>query len=175
MKSDGVTSAALFQSPSNRPYVLCTTSPSNERERNGGEWSYISPVADFPAIVPPELDQNLIALRKAPAIVMGAASPHGDIVALLEQTGKLWLFPTMEIKHGGYPSWEESTILEKRLCEQRRPSNTCLRFHFRQDENRLCLYAVDVKGKVIKKSFDERRSAPLGPEVDGFIPHRLSL
>jgi hypothetical protein len=152
----GVTSVCLFYSPSFRPYVLSTTSPSNERFRNGGEWTYISPVSDTPSGVPEELDQNLWRLRDdAKAILTGAATPNGDVVALLEQTGKVLLFPLGPGRDGGLVNSQEPIKLNKELSKQQKASTTSLRFCTKGTNRQLHLYAIDTKGRVVWKSFEQ--------------------
>lgn len=157
----GVTSARLFYSPSSRPYILSTTSPSNERFRNGGEWTYISPVSDTPSRVPEELNQDLWRLRDARAILTGAATPNGDVVALLEETGKVLLFPLGPGKDGGLVSFQEPIKLDKELSKQQKASTTSLRFCAKGPNRQLHLYAIDTKGRVVWKSFNQGQLVPL--------------
>jgi hypothetical protein len=155
-KAFGVTSARLFYSPSSRPYVLSTTSPSTERVRNGGEWTYISPVSSTPSLVPNELDQDLWQLGKAGAILTGAATAHGDVVALLEETGAVLLFPLKPGKGGGLalPDFQKPIKLDKKLSKQRKVSTTSLRFCVKGKNKQLHLYTIDTKGTVVWKSFN---------------------
>lgn len=156
-KASGVTSARLFYSPSSRPYILSTTSPSTERVRNGGEWTYISPVSDTPSRVPQELDQDLYQLGNAGAILTGAATAHGDVIALLEETGTVSLFPLVASRNGGLaPAYSQRPIkLDKKLSRQEKASTTSLRFCTKGKSRQLHLYAIDTKGKVVWKSFDQ--------------------
>src|SRR2546423_3257621 len=113
-------SAAVFHSLSNRPYVLCTTSPSDERWKHGGEWSFISAVADSPASVPPNLQFDFCRLGKLEkGIVAGAASSDGKVVALLNQKGQIKLF-NLDAKTGGglHSALEEPVVLKKKLAAQ---------------------------------------------------------
>jgi hypothetical protein len=144
-------SAAIFHSPSNRPYVLCTTSPSDERWKHGGEWSFISAVADSPASVPPNLQFDFCQLGKhEKGIVAGAGSSDGKVVALLNQKGQIKLFSLNAKTDGGlYSALEEPVVLEKRLAAQTVVSRGCLRFQ--SQDGRLFLFAVDLQGKVIRK------------------------
>jgi hypothetical protein len=143
-------SATIFHSPSSRPYVLCTTSPSDERWKHGGEWSFISAVADSPACVSPILQFDFYALgKREKGIVTGAASPDGKVVALLNQKGKIKLF-TLKGKTGGglYSALEEPLILKEKLAERKSASSGCLRF---QSQNgSVFLFAIDPEGKVIR-------------------------
>jgi hypothetical protein len=157
----GVTSVHLFYSPSSRPYILSTTSPSNERVRNGGEWTYISPVSDTPSRVPEELSQDLLRLRNARAILTGAATPNGDVVALLEERGEVLLFPLGPGNSGGLVNFQEPIKLEKELSKQQKASTTSLRFCAKGPNRQLHLYAIDTKGRVVWKSFDQGQLVPL--------------
>src|SRR2546430_8756186 len=95
-------SATLFTSPSKRPYVLCTTSPSAERElnkENGGEWSFISPVVSSPAILPKSLSHRIEQLLGS--IIAGAVTSVGEVLAVVESTGKIRLFRLNRQLDGG--------------------------------------------------------------------------
>ena len=157
MKALGVTSAHLFYSLSSRPYILSTTSPSTERFRTGGEWTYISPVFDTPSRVLEGLDQNLLQLDTAGAILTGAASARGDVIALVEQTGAVWLFPLMASKNGGLePSDSQQPIkLDKKLSSQEKASMTSLRFCAKGKNGQFHLYAIDTNGKVVWKNLNQ--------------------
>jgi hypothetical protein len=142
-------SATIFHSPSSRPYVLCTTSPSDERWKHGGEWSFISAVADSPACVSPILQFDFCALgKREKGIVTGATSPDGKVVALLNQKGKIKLF-TLKGKAGGglYSALEEPLILKEKLAERKSASSGCLRFQ--SQDGSLFLFAIDPEGRVI--------------------------
>jgi hypothetical protein len=143
-------SAAIFHSPSNRPYVLCTTSPSDERWRHGGEWSFISAVADSPASVPPNLQFDFCQLGKLEkGIVAGAGSSDGKVVALRNQKGQIKLFSLNAKTDGGlYSALEEPVVLKERLAAETVVSSGCLRFQ--SQDGRLFLFAVDLQGKVIR-------------------------
>ena len=147
-------SATIFHSPSNRPYVLCTTSPSSERWKHGGEWSFISAVADSPASVPPDLQFDFCQLGELEkGIVAGAASSDGKVVALLNQKGRIKLF-ILNAKTGGglHSALEEPVALKTRLAAQTTASRGCLRFQ--SQGGKLFLFAVDLHGKVIKAEID---------------------
>jgi hypothetical protein len=161
-KAFGVTSAHLFYSPSSHPYILSTTSPSTERVRNGGEWTYISPVFDTPSRVPEGLDQNLCQLGNAGTILTGAATAHGDVIALLEETGTVLLFPLMAGEDGRLvPAHLPELIkLDKKLSSQEKASTSSLRFCAKGRDRQLHLFAIDTKGKVIWKSFNQRQINP---------------
>jgi hypothetical protein len=158
-KALGVTSAHLFYSSSSRPYILSTTSPSTERVRNGGEWTYISPVFDTPSRVPEGLDQDLWQLGNAGAILTGAVTARGDVIALLEETGTVFLFPLIASRSGGLaPAQSQQPIkLDKKLSNQEKASTTSLRFCAKGRNRQLHLYAIDTNGKVVWKSFNQRQ------------------
>ena len=153
MNARGATSATLFQTVSGNPYVLCTTSPSRERSKNNGEWSFVSAVGAGPARVPPQLEHNLWRLRKAKAIIAGAASPDGSVIALLEETGRILLMPLVAQEGGGLSSLDPIT-LDVPLKSQKSASPTALRFC--EVERRLCLLAVDPEGTVVRLHFENQ-------------------
>ena len=152
IKARGVTSASLFHAPSANSYILCTTSPSRERSKYGGEWSYISPVISLPATIPARLDHSLWRLRECKAILAGAVSPSSNLIALLEETGRVLLMPLVAEASGGLSS-EDPVFLDVRLAEQQKASSTSLRFC--QVGQKLCLVGVDTKGKFIRKYFED--------------------
>jgi hypothetical protein len=176
----GVTSAHLFYSPSYHPYILSTTSPSNERYRNDGEWTYISPVSDDPSVDPKELSQDLWLLDDG-AVLTGAATASGDVVALLKETGELLLFPLTPRKGGGLalanfqgpmkpnkkrgglalPNLQEPIKLDRKLSKQQKASMTSLCFCSKGTNRQLHLYAIDTKGTVVRTSFNQEQSVPL--------------
>jgi hypothetical protein len=176
----GVTSAHLFYSPSSHPYILSTTSPSNERYRNDGEWTYISPVSDTPSVDPKELSQDLWLLDDG-AVLAGAAAANGDVVALLKETGELLLFPLTPRKGGGLalanfqgpmkpkkksgrlalPNLQEPIELDRKLSKQQKASMTSLRFCSKGTNRQLHLYAIDTKGTAVWTSFNQEQSVPL--------------
>ncbi|MCJ1398285.1 hypothetical protein MMC11_001482 [Xylographa trunciseda] len=156
MRARGVTSATLFETALSNPYVLCTTSPSRERARNNGEWSYVSAVGDGPVRVPPQLDHDLWRLEKAKAIIAGAVSPDGTVIALLEETGKILLMPLVAEDGGGLSSLDPITV-DTRLHAQSSASPTALRFC--QLDGHLCLVAVDPQGTVLRLTFQDTRPA----------------
>ena len=155
MNARGVTSATLFQTAAMNPYVLCTTSPSRERSQNNGEWSFVSPVGAGPAKVPPQLDHNLWRLRKAKAIIAGAASLDGTVTALLEETGRILLMPLVAQDGGGLSSLDPIT-LDVTLKSQKSATPTAIRFC--EVDHRLCLMAVDPKGTVIRLHYQDQIS-----------------
>lgn len=151
--SRGITSAVLFNSPSTKPYVLCTTSPSNERAVNQGEWSFISPIGSSPAVVPQKLEHSFSSLGKAKGILAGAASTSGKVIALLDEQGFLRIFRLAGIPTGGLCSLGNPVILDHRLSKQQRLSTAAIRFQECDASLRLELFAIDIQGVVIRKVF----------------------
>lgn len=155
-----MTSASLFDSPSGKRYVLSTSSPSSERSRNEGEWSFISPVDHslVPRHPPPHLIHRLKQLKRRLPIGTGAVPRPGNLVALLEKTGKIILIPLTSNDRGGLCSanseGEEPAELPISLCTQAKLSMGCLRF----DPPGALLYAIDSKGKLIRASFKHTTS-----------------
>lgn len=148
--AEGVTSSSIFTSPSSgRMYVLTTTSPSSERSRNGGEWSYSSPVGRS---LPPENIHNFEQFGNHQSLAAGTVSRRCKIFAVLEKTGRIFFLPLTGHSKGGIHSEVENPIrIESSLCKQHRSSPHCLRF----DPTGTHLYAVDAKGKIIVATFEE--------------------
>ena len=152
----GVTSATIFHSPMKHPYVLCTTAPSSERGKHGGEWTYISAIGDGPATVPECLEDNLSHLAKHGAIMAGAVSELGNVVGLLKKSGRLLIVP-LNRASGGYGVRGDGTIKVKDKLYAQTLSQvdpTCLRFHVEDGVQHLV--AVDIEGKVVVQRLDER-------------------
>ena len=146
----------MFKSSSGNPYVLCTTSPSNERALHGGEWPFISPAVSLPTTASEQLEHTFKVLGKSKPILAGAASRNGHLVALLQRNGTIILFSLIPGECGGLRPNEEPVFLTKKLCESDISSGslspTCLRF--RDGIDILDLFAVHVEGthgRVIRK------------------------
>ncbi|KAI9861443.1 MAG: hypothetical protein M1813_005340 [Trichoglossum hirsutum] len=153
----GIECAVLFNyADSRNPYVLCTTSPSPERARYGGEWPFVSPVASSPAKVPPGLEHPFENLGKSKAIHVGAVSPDGRVAALWDATKSLILVPLSPSSRGGLHT-RTPIILEEKLESRPSMSPTSLRFRVESDKC-LYLYAIDVKGKVVTKQIKHVRN-----------------
>ena|SRR5436190_11856990 len=152
-------SATMFYAPSGNPFVLCTTSPSLERELNGGEWPFISPVASSPATVPAHLEHRFLQLGKSKPILAGAVSVNGYLVAMLENTGILHLFSLTSREGGGLRTAGSPVVLTKKLWKGKMSliSTTSLRFHV--DKTVLYLLAVHFDGTVIRKRFGYRSAS----------------
>jgi hypothetical protein len=75
-----------------------------------------------------------------------------SIVALLASTGTLMLFSLIPSEYGGLRNAGKPVELREKLSKHEKSlmSTAALRFHVGKDEC-LYLFAVDVKGKVVKK------------------------
>jgi hypothetical protein len=153
--SRGIESVSLFYASSNRPYVLCTTSPSDRRNENGGEWPFISPVHSGRISVPKQMEHSFFNLGESLPIIAGAVSTHGNVVAMLENTGNLILCSLARSENGGICPSGEVKVLKSILSKHKNSllSSTSLRFHHDKDNKRVYLFAVDIKGKVIRIGF----------------------
>ncbi|KAL8984109.1 MAG: hypothetical protein Q9205_001847 [Flavoplaca limonia] len=150
--SDGLTSIAMYKSPSQQPYIFCTTSASTERFRSEGEWSFISPVP-FPGDqVPPNAVHDLTTLQDHRQIVACTVSSVANKFAVLTKAGKILVLALDAHEEGGIDSLQEDPdILPGSLCSLRssRATPTCLRF----DPAGTKLYAVDPEGKLLVVTF----------------------
>ncbi|KAF2492912.1 hypothetical protein BU16DRAFT_93703 [Lophium mytilinum] len=156
MVSHGVTSATLFFAPSRRPYVLTTTSPSFERAANNGrgEWSYISPVAPCPVIMPPDLEHDLTSLRAK--YLVGTVTTNGGLVAVLEEGGKIKILSLTGAVKGGLDckrDVDEQCVAQ--LSTQEKASPTSLRFL--ESPEGLFVFAIDMNGKLIRHKWTNQR------------------
>ena len=153
MNADGVTSASMYIGPSGRPYVLCTTAASTERWRNGGEWSFCSPVILPPSQVPEMAIHDLDQLGKQQTLIAGAVSSSASIFAVLEKTGRIYLLKLSGHEDGGVCGQvDPPQRLPASLSEFSRVSTqgtTCLRF----DPTGSIMYAISPKGRLIVVRF----------------------
>ncbi|KAL8994326.1 MAG: hypothetical protein Q9169_005674 [Polycauliona sp. 2 TL-2023] len=150
--SDGLTSVAMYDSPSQQPYVFCTTSASTERYRSEGEWAFSSPVAPPNEQVPPKSVHDLTALQDHRQLVAGTVSSKANKFAVLTKLGKILILSLSSHEEGGICSLnEEPDILPLSLCALRssRATPTCIRF----DPEGTKLHAVDPEGKFIVVMF----------------------
>jgi hypothetical protein len=77
-------------------------SPSSERElttEKGGEWSFISPVAPGPTSMPMSLQHSIEQLLES--VLVGAATSVGDLIAVLEASGRVRLLRLDQEIDGG--------------------------------------------------------------------------
>ncbi|KAL9023717.1 MAG: hypothetical protein Q9180_008130 [Flavoplaca navasiana] len=150
--SDGLTSIAMYKSPSQQPYIFCTTSASTERFRSEGEWSFISPVPFPGGQVPPNAVHDLTTLQDHRQIVASTVSSVANKFAVLTKAGKILVLAVDAHEEGGIDSLQdEPDILPGSLCPLRssRATPTCLRF----DPAGTKLYAVDPEGKLLVVTF----------------------
>ncbi|KAI4261105.1 MAG: hypothetical protein L6R42_003686, partial [Xanthoria sp. 1 TBL-2021] len=146
--SDGLTSAAIYKSPSQQPYILCTTSASTERFRSQGEWPFTSPVAPSNEQVPPKTVHDLTALQDHRQIVAGTVSSTANKFVVLTKSGKILVLSLDGHEDGGICSLKDAPdILPSTLSalKSSRATPTSLRF----DPSGTTLYAIDPEGKLI--------------------------
>lgn len=152
-RETGVTSATVYQSPSNRLYVLCTTAPSTERWYHDGEWSYILLIPPNPSrshLQPSSIIYNLEQTKSHRPLFAGCPSSQHHVFAVLEDSGRLSVLRLDRRDGGGIHSPDEDAeILAHSLCKQDRPLTDCLRF----DPSGSCLFAVDPKGSIVVTEF----------------------
>ena len=149
-----MTSATIYRSPSNRPYVLCTTAPSSERWLHDGEWSFILPVHEDTSrssIHPVGIVHNFEQFKYHRPLFAGCASSRHHLFAVLEKSGKLSVLGLDKHDDGGIHGQEEAEILPHSLCKQDRPLTDCLRF----DTSGSYLMGIDPKGTIIVTEFRE--------------------
>jgi hypothetical protein len=134
--------------------VFCTTVPSDRRHENGGEWPFISPVHLGPATVPEQLEHAFFGLKKSAPMIAGAVSADGRIAAMLESSGTLILHALEPSENGGICPSGQPVVFKKVLGKHNNAllSNTSIRFHFNEDSKRLCLFAVDIEGRIFRNT-----------------------
>ncbi|KAL8668386.1 MAG: hypothetical protein Q9168_006984 [Polycauliona sp. 1 TL-2023] len=150
--SDGLTSVAIYQSPSQQPYIFCTTSASTERFRSEGEWPFTSPVSLRNEQVPRKAVHDLTALQDHRQLAAGAVSSITNKFVVLTKSGKIMILSLSGHEEGGICSEDNAPdILPVSLCalKSSRATPTCLRF----DPTGTKLYAVDPEGKLIIVAF----------------------
>ena len=154
-RETGVTSATVYQSPSKRHYVLCTTAPSTERWHHDGEWSFI-------ILIPPNASRlntdpgsrwhTFEQFKSHTSLVAGCPSSQHHLFAVLEDSGRLSVLRLDKHDHGGIHSRDQDAeILAHSLCKQDRPLTNCIRF----DPSGSRLFAVDPKGKIVVTEFEK--------------------
>ncbi|KAL8825689.1 MAG: hypothetical protein Q9170_007696 [Blastenia crenularia] len=150
--SDGVTSAVIYKSSSERYFVICSTSASTERYRSGGEWSFSSPIATTNEQVPRNTVHDFIALKNHRQLVASAVSEVANIYAVLEKSGKILVLQLTSHEAGGIHTSDTAPVtLRPSLCnlQSSRASPTCLRF----DPSGKKLYGIDAEGKLLTVTF----------------------
>ncbi len=147
----GITSASTFKGPSGTTYVACTTSPSSERYRNDGEWSFILPLSytEGPRLRPPNPPCHDLG-QFTHALTVGCVSKKHHVLAVLEDSGKISILSLMGHEEGGICGEGDAERLSEALCKQEKPSTSCLRF----DPDGERLFAVDPRGKIIITDFE---------------------
>jgi hypothetical protein len=174
-----LTSATLFKSPSEKPYVLCTTSPSSERGRTG-EWSFISPTPLGPVSVPIQTQHTIQPLHSS--VLVGAATSVGDLIAVLEASGTVRLFAVESGRDGGLRcrTFQHPVLkFDTKLSRQESAPPTSLRFQ--ETMRALHLFAVDLHGKLIVKTVMKGAYPPLITRIPtgifelGHFPPTLEL
>ena len=149
----GITSSTTFKGPSGTIYVACTTSPSSERYWNDGEWSFISPLSyrRGPELRPPNPPfHNLEQFREHRALTVGCVSRTHNVLATLEDSGKISILSLKNHERGGICGEDDAERLSEALHKHEKPSTSCLRF----DPAGERLFAIDIKGKIIMTEFE---------------------
>ena len=149
----GITSASTFKEPSGNTYVACTTSPSSERWRNDGEWSFIVPLpfTGGPRLRPTKPPcHDLEQFKKHRALTLGCVSKKHNVLAVLEDSGEISVLSLKSHEMGGICGEEgDAERLSQALCKQEKPSASCLQF----DPDGERLFAIDPSGKIIITEF----------------------
>lgn len=159
-RARGIESASLFYSPSKRPYILCTTSPSSRRSKHNGEWPFISPVNLGPVRkVPLELQHDFSALGNSLPILAGAVSSCINVAAMLEDSGNLLLYTLINGPGGGIHSGGSHVVIKNAVSKRNKSlmSSTSVRFCVQEDTLISYLFVIDIKGKICKKAFTPQK------------------
>ncbi len=92
-------------------------------------------------------------LRRRLSLVAGAVPVQGNVVAVLEKTGKIILVRLTSNGRDGLGSVNSEdakpTEVPASLCSKTKLSMNCLRF----DPHGAHLFAIDTKGKLIRTRF----------------------
>lgn len=115
----------------------------------------MSPVHLSPATVPEQLEHAFFDLKKSAPMIAGAVSADGRIAAMLENSGNLVIHALRPSEKGGICPSGEPVVFKKVLGKHNNAllSNTSLRFHFSEDNKQLCLFAVDIEGRIFRSRF----------------------
>jgi hypothetical protein len=167
VNAKGITSATAWMSPAQRPYVLCTTSPSTERDVDGGEWTFIAPLS-MP-FAPWATERAYHCLRQVQGddsrhlhIHASAISPQGNLVALLDSKGRICLIPIRARRGGGMVSNDDVPPVEVKPALGR---NEDLMAGIRFNLLGTKLYAINWNGEVLVISFPHTYPIERKPEI----------
>lgn len=153
MGVEGVTSTVTFTSPSGNPYILCTTSHSSERrkETHEGEFPFLAPaVTPFPKFGNGYFHPLTQFIHK-PALQIAAVPIHGNILALLDRVGQIWLLPLELSEQHGLKSAETPEKMALKLATDLSGKAASLRFS--PDGKKLV--AADNRGNLAMFVFEE--------------------
>ena len=103
---------------------------------------------------------NIKELGRQGPIIATAASPEGDILALLGADGRISVLPLRGSTKGGLKC-KDLVILDVRLAKQEVSSASALRFRL-NSTGQLELFAIDNKGSILRKSFQALGSSGVG-------------
>ena len=147
----GITSMSFFTSPTGTYYICCTTSPSSERFRNGGEWSFVLPVPSLGYPLPQHVVRPFHQFgRDITPLVAGSVSSSGCIFAVLETTGKIHLLPLIAHEGGGIQGSTDASIISLGVkMKEQSDSALSTRSSLRFDPSGTKLYAVDTTGQIL--------------------------
>jgi hypothetical protein len=149
-----VTSTVVFQSPTGNPYILCTTSHSSERRKkeHEGEFPFLAPaVMPFPKI------QNgffhpLTQFVHQPALQAAAVPIHGNLVALLDRVGQIWLLSLERSEQSVLKTSENKIKMALKLAPDLSGKAGSLRFS--PDGSKL--FAADNRGNLVTFCFSDQ-------------------
>jgi hypothetical protein len=96
--------------------------------------------------------QDICQLGSAGAILAGAVSPRGNIIALVDERGTIYLLP-LRWSEFGLECSDKLVVLPRCLSIQEKPSCVAIGFRVRGGTH-IYLYAVDVKGNLFEKRLE---------------------
>lgn len=160
MNAEGITSAATFLTPSGKmPYILCTTSPSSERERSVGlEWTFISPLTKpFPPWESSAF-HCLTQVHRQESVhrhIHGCAiSPQRNLAALIDKQGRILFIPLETNPSGGITSSQVTHLAKAGLGD-----NNSHMIAIRFNDQGTKLYGINREGKVVVIKFPNATEA----------------
>lgn len=151
----GITSTSLYIAPSQNRYILATTSPSSERHRNDGEWSFSLPLLSFstpatPRLRPPSPTiHNFEQFRDHRALRAGAVSSKYNVFAVMEDSGRISLLPLLAAEEGGVRGASDEVEF---LKNWKGTAGGYMRFGPESEGQNLV--AVDAKGRGVIVEFE---------------------